>query len=123
MILKSFLCFNEPNLIIGMEHHHDVYPRCFRETIEIIACSFGSGDSRSREEKKEFILYIYIYIIVKIQREHRRLGNKIRVPSLETFFVDFVCNRRSYRRSIDKADRNDPLCIIYTYTRTPRLTK
>lgn len=75
MILKSFLCFNEPNLIIGMEHHHDVYPRCFRKTIEIIARSFGSGDSRSREEKKEFILYIYIYIIVKIQREHRRLGN------------------------------------------------
>lgn len=121
MILKSFLCFNEANLIIGMEHHHDVYPRCFRETIEIIARSFGSGDSRSREEKKEFILYIYIYISsLKYKENIEDLGTKY---AFHPFFVDFVCNRRSYRRSIDKADRNDPLCIIYTYTRTPRLTK
>lgn len=104
MILKSFLCFNEPNLIIGMEHHHDVYPRCFRETIEIIARSFGSGDSRSREEKKEFILYIYIYISsLKYKENIEDLGTKYafhpwKLSSSISFAIEDLIEDRSIKR-------------------------
>lgn len=95
-------------------HIHDVF-------IEIIARSFSNGDSRSREEKKECFYYIYIYISsLKYKENIEDSRTKFHPWKLSSFAIEDLIEDRS-----DKADRNDPLCIIYTYTytKTSRLTK